>query len=144
MAGRAGRGNDPGQVIVQTYTPEHPVIQALQRYAYEPFVNAELQFRQGMNYPPYCRLILLKLSSLDQSDVTQTAHELAALLKSEHYEILGPAPAPILRIANQYRWQIILKLSSDQTVDLPDFETLRDCCPRSVRLTIDVDPLHFS
>jgi primosomal protein N' (replication factor Y) len=144
VAGRAGRGDDPGQVIIQTYTPEHPVIQALQRYAYEPFVNAELQSRQGMNYPPYCRLILLRLSSLNQTDVTQTAHELATMLQSENHEILGPAPAPILRIANQYRWQIILKLNRNQTVDLPQFEILRDRCPQSVRLSIDVDPLNFS
>jgi primosomal protein N' (replication factor Y) len=144
VAGRAGRGDDPGRVMIQTYTPEHPVIQALQRYAYEPFVNAELQSRQEMNYPPYCRLILLRLSSLDETAVTQTAHELATMLKSENYELLGPAPAPILRIANQYRWQIILKLSQNQSIDLPEFETLRDRCPRSVRLTVDVDPLNFS
>jgi primosomal protein N' (replication factor Y) len=130
--------------MIQTYTPDHPVIQALQRYAYEPFVNAELQSRQEMNYPPYCRLILLRLSSLDETAVTQTAHELATMLKSENYELLGPAPAPILRIANQYRWQIILKLNQNQSIDLPQFETLRDRCPRAVRLTVDVDPLNFS
>ncbi len=144
VAGRAGRGDDPGRVIIQTYTPEHPVIQALQRYAYEPFINAQLQSRQEMNYPPYSRLILLRLSSLDETEVTNAAHELATMLKSENYEILGPAPAPILRIANQYRWQIILKLSQNQAVDLPQFEILRDRCPRSVRLMIDVDPLNFS
>jgi len=66
VAGRAGRGNDPGRVILQTYTPEHPVIQAVQRHDYESFVATELQQRQELNYPPYGRLILLRLMKFNK------------------------------------------------------------------------------
>src|SRR6476620_1395857 len=114
VAGRAGRGDDPGQVILQTYTPEHPVIQAVQRHEYESFTEAELQQRADLDYPPYGRLVLLHLSSLDATDVEQAAERLATELGStesenaalSNYEILGPAPANIMRVANRYRWQI--------------------------------------
>ncbi len=68
VAGRAGRGDNPGRVIIQTYTPEHPVIQAVQRNDYQSFVETELQTRAELQYPPYERLILLRLSSYDPTE----------------------------------------------------------------------------
>lgn len=144
VAGRAGRGNDPGRVILQTYTPEHPVIQAVQRHDYESFVATELQQRQELNYPPYGRLILLRLSSFNQQDVEQTAQRLAEFLLENNpnadFELLGPAPAPILRVANRYRWQILLKTSQDSSIILPKFSEFNS---GSVYITIDIDPLHL-
>ncbi|VXD23738.1 primosomal protein N' [Planktothrix paucivesiculata] len=144
VAGRAGRGNDPGRVILQTYTPEHPVIQAVQRHDYESFVAMELQQRQELNYPPYGRLILLRLSSFNQQDVEQIAQRLAEFLLENNldsdFELLGPAPAPILRVANRYRWQILLKTSQDSSIILPKFS---DFNSGSVYITIDIDPLHL-
>ena len=148
VAGRAGRGNDPGRVIIQTYTPEHQVIQAVRRHEYQSFIETELQQREALNYPPYGRLILLRLSSTDAAQVQETAEMLAATLThkdedSAAYEILGPAPATILRVANRYRWQIMLKFAPDSLPHLPDFTELRLLCPSSVSLTIDVDPLNL-
>jgi primosomal protein N' (replication factor Y) (superfamily II helicase) len=148
VAGRAGRGDDPGRVIVQTYTPEHAVIQAVRRQEYEPFTDTELEQRAALNYPPYGRLILLRLSSLDEIEVENTAEMLAAHLRPPEgsetlYDILGPAPASIMRVANRYRWQILLKFLPDTTVELPDIKELRDLCPDSVSLSIDVDPLNL-
>ncbi|MBD1907088.1 primosomal protein N' [Funiculus sociatus GB2-A5] len=148
VAGRAGRGNDPGRVIIQTYTPEHQVIQAVRRHEYQSFIETELQQREALNYPPYGRLILLRLSSTDPAQVQETAELLAATLTqkdedSAGYEILGPAPATILRVANRYRWQIMLKFAPDSLPHLPDFTELRFLCPSSVSLTIDVDPLNL-
>ena len=148
VAGRAGRGNDPGRVIIQTYTPEHQVIQAVRRHEYQSFIETELQQREALNYPPYGRLILLRLSSTDPAQVQETAEMLAATLTqkdedSAGYEILGPAPATILRVANRYRWQIMLKFAPDSLPHLPDFTELRLLCPSSVSLTIDVDPLNL-
>ncbi|SKB13506.1 Primosomal protein N' [Planktothrix sp. PCC 11201] len=144
VAGRAGRGNDPGRVILQTYTPEHPVIQAVQRHDYESFVATELQQRQELNYPPYGRLILLRLSSFNQQDVEQTAQRLAEFLLENNpnsdFELLGPAPAPILRVANRYRWQILIKTAQDSSIILPKFS---DFNSGSVYITIDIDPLHL-
>ncbi|HBE33891.1 MAG TPA: primosomal protein N', partial [Cyanobacteria bacterium UBA11368] len=148
VAGRAGRGDDPGRAILQTYTPDHPVIQAAQHHAYEYFTRSELQQRAALNYPPYGRLILLRLSSLDEVEVENTALMLAAHLRPVEenpasYEILGPAPASIMRVANRYRWQILIKFPPNIPVELPDLTELRNLCPDSVTLTIDVDPLNF-
>ncbi|MBE9142596.1 primosomal protein N' [Planktothrix mougeotii] len=144
VAGRAGRGNDPGRVILQTYTPEHPVIQAVQRHDYESFVATELQQRQELNYPPFGRLILLRLSSFNQQDVEETAKKLAEFLLENNlntdFELLGPAPAPILRVANRYRWQILIKTSQESSIILPKFSEFNSS---SVYITIDIDPLHL-
>ncbi|WP_341527894.1 primosomal protein N' [Nostoc sp. UHCC 0302] len=144
VAGRAGRGDDPGRVIVQTYTTEHPVIEAVQTHNYQSFSNTELEQRQALNYPPYGRLILLRLSSLDPIQVQNVAQIIATTLSAdEGFEILGPAPASILRVANRYRWQILIKFASDTLPQLPDWEEVRSLCPQSVSLTIDVDPLNI-
>jgi len=144
VAGRAGRGEDPGRVIIQTYTPEHPVIEAVQRHDYQSFIQTELEQRQALNYPPYGRLILLRLSSLDPIQVQNVAQIIAtALSKQDGLEILGPAPASVLRVANRYRWQILLKFSPQSLPQLPDWEEIRALCPQSVSLTIDVDPLNM-
>ncbi|MEH1841081.1 MAG: primosomal protein N' [Nostoc sp.] len=144
VAGRAGRGNDPGRVIVQTYTTEHQVIAAVRSHDYHSFSQAELQQRQALNYPPYGRLILLRLSSLDPIQVQNTAQIIATTLNTEEeIEILGPAPASILRVANRYRWQILIKFAPDALPQLPDWEEVRSLCPQSVSLTIDVDPINI-
>ncbi|BAZ32720.1 primosomal protein N' [Cylindrospermum sp. NIES-4074] len=144
VAGRAGRGDDPGRVIVQTYTPEHPVIEAVQQHDYLSFSNTELEQRQALNYPPYGRLILLRLSSLDPIQVQNTAQIIATALSArEGFEILGPAPASILRVANRYRWQILIKFAPNELPNLPDWEEVRSLCHQSVSLTIDVDPINI-
>ncbi|MBW4646250.1 MAG: primosomal protein N' [Goleter apudmare HA4340-LM2] len=144
VAGRAGRGDDPGRVIVQTYTPEHEVIAAVRHHDYQSFSQTELEQRQALNYPPYGRLILLRLSSLDPIQVQNTAQIIAtALGTGEGFEILGPAPANILRVANRYRWQILVKIAPDTLPQLPDWEDVRSLCPPSVSLTIDVDPINI-
>lgn len=142
VAGRAGRGTEPGRVILQTYAPENPVIQAVKRQQYEPFVEKELEQRSLLNYPPYGRLVLIRLSGLNANTVQSTAETLSDMLlqSSENYEVLGPAPATILRIAQRYRWQILLKLTNDQ---IPDATELRSHCPSTVSLTIDVDPMNL-
>ncbi|MFN6528554.1 primosomal protein N' [Nostoc sp. ChiSLP03a] len=144
VAGRAGRGEDPGRVIVQTYTTEHQVIAAVRSHDYQSFSQAELEQRQALNYPPYGRLILLRLSSLDPIQVQNTAQVITtALSTEEEFEILGPAPASVLRVANRYRWQILIKFAPDALPRLPDWEEVRSLCPSSVSLTIDVDPLNI-
>nr|WP_088894772.1 primosomal protein N' [Leptolyngbya ohadii] len=146
VAGRAGRGEQPGRVILQTYSPEHPVLKAVQGQNYEAFVATELEYRSALNYPPYGRLMLLRLSGFEEAIVQQTATEIAAYLRTIYSDpddkLLGPAPASIARIANRYRWQLLLKLMPDSQMQL-DFAGLRSVCPAGVSLTIDVDPLHM-
>jgi primosomal protein N' (replication factor Y) len=145
VAGRAGRGDDPGRVIIQTYSPQHPVIQAVQRHDYESFTQAELEQRAALNYPPYGHLILLRLSGQEAAEVEKAAEQLADKLGEAEsgYEILGPAPASIMRVARRYRWQILLKFPPDVAVKLPDVTQLRTLFPKDISLTIDVDPLNM-
>lgn len=141
VAGRAGRGEEPGRVILQTYAPDHPVIQAVKCQEYEPFVVTELQQREALSYPPYGRLVLLRLSGLDAATVQKAAERIAETLQAD-YEVLGPAPATILRIAQRYRWQILLKFA-EADPELPKIEALRSLCPSTVSFTIDVDPMNL-
>lgn len=150
VAGRAGRGEKPGQVVMQTYNPEHPVMQAVQRYAYQTVIETELQHRQALQYPPYGQLMVLRLSSLNEFRVEKTAQKIAAYLAEQiealslNVAILGPAPANILRVARRYRWQVLLKLPPS-IGGMPAWSVpmaaLQAQCPKDVRLTIDVDPL---
>jgi primosomal protein N' (replication factor Y) (superfamily II helicase) len=144
VAGRAGRGDEPGRVILQTYSPEHPVIEAVQRQEYEPFVRAELQQRLTLNYPPYGKLALLKFSAMNPAVVQKAAERVAqALSQSTDYELLGPAPATVLRVAGRYRWRILLKFPQAAAAVMPDLEELRSLCGSNVSLSIDIDPMNL-
>lgn len=148
VAGRAGRGEYAGRVIVQTYSPDHAVIQAVHRQDYPAFVTTELQQREALHYPPYGQLILLRFSGTEASSVRQAAEQLAQFLRhtlSQHdqVELLGPTAAAIPRVARRYRWQILLKSWSTGFLPLPDLAELRAHCPSTVSLSLDVDPLHL-
>ncbi|MEB3826668.1 primosomal protein N' [Phormidium sp. CCY1219] len=150
VAGRAGRGDDPGRAIVQTYSPEHPVIQAMQGHDYGRFIEMELEQREALSYPPYGRLVLLRISGGDDWMVEDIAIAIASALGGQDahltrgYELLGPAPAPVLRVADRYRWQILLKFPPGESVQLPPVEALRSLCPQEISLAIDVDPLNLN
>lgn len=144
VAGRAGRGEDPGKVIIQTYSPDHPVIQAVRHHNYQGFLDLELPQRESLNYPPYGKLILIRLSGTDSEEVQKTA-ELLATCCSEMLgsmgEVLGPAPASIMRVARRYRWQILLKFDALSESLLGNLQDLKQSCPASVSMAIDVDPI---
>ncbi|WP_232285734.1 primosomal protein N' [Crocosphaera chwakensis] len=147
VAGRAGRGDEPGQVIIQTYSPENSVIQAVKNHDYYRFIEEELPRREELNFPPYGRLILVQLSSLDAIEVQNTAQQLGNYFHETiglDCEILGPAPASIMRVAKRYRWQILLKFLPDARVIIPEMENWHKLCPNSVSLKIDIDPLHIN
>ncbi len=146
VAGRAGRGDEQGRVIIQTYSPEHPVIRAVKNHDYASFSSAELEQREALNYPPHGKLILIKLSSVNETEVRETAEALADAclnLLADEWELLGPAPASVMRVARRYRWQILLKYPGTDKCNLPDFNSLRELCPKSVSMIIDVDPINM-
>ncbi len=141
VAGRAGRGDERGQVIVQTYTPEHPVIQAVQAHEFLNFTRAELAHRAEQSYPPYSRLVLLRLSGAEPEAVAASAEQVAHSVREANFcEVLGPAPALIPRVARRYRWQVLLKFPRDGS-PFPALSALRALCHPGVNLTLDVDPL---
>lgn len=147
VAGRAGRGDDAGKVIIQTYSPEHPVIQAVRNHDYLAFCQRELPERESLDYPPYGNLILLKFSGIDGDKVRQSADNIAdicANLLSDNIEILGPAPANVMRVARRYRWQILLKSADIFTVEIKEkLLSLKQYCHNGVSLVIDADPLRI-
>ena len=126
------------------------MIQAVRNQEYNSFIQEELEQREALSYPPYGRLILLRISGRDDWTVEDTAVELAQVLGgpdaylTRGYDLLGPAPAPILRVADRYRWQILLKFPPNIRVELPMLEELRSRCPRDISLAIDVDPLNLN
>lgn len=153
VAGRSGRGPDPGQVIIQTYTPDHYAIKHLIDHDYQTFIAAEKEFRRALNYPPFSRLVNLRLDGPRFADVESKAKSIATNLRaqqkldeqqSQELEILGPAPAPIQKLRNRYRWQILLK-GKKSSVLLEFARQARELIPRSsgTRLHIDVDPYNM-
>lgn len=156
VAGRAGRGTEPGRVILQTYSPQHSVVQAVVEQDYAAFAEAELQHREALGYPPYGTLVALRLSGVNAETVETTAETIAEQLRSQlaalalPVEVLGPAPATIVRVSRRYRWQILLKGNVNcATPAIPDYrdyldlEQLRSACPSTVSLSVDVDPLQL-
>jgi primosomal protein N' (replication factor Y) len=118
VAGRAGRGTVPGRVILQTYNPNHFSIVSATRQEFQPFYDAEIGFRKCLRYPPFSRMVQIKISGKDKEKTRQHAKVVGNLcyeLKkqsrplSKSLEILGPIEAPLYRIAGKYRWQILLK-----------------------------------
>jgi primosomal protein N' (replication factor Y) len=145
VSGRAGRGDDPGQVIIQTYSPDHRAIQAVQHNAYARFMEQELQEREAYHYPPYSSLVLFRFSGLDLMEVQTAAQQVAEVLESRagSYQVLGPAPARVMRVADAYRWQILLKFPPGVEISLPGLGELRSRCSQRVSLSLDIDPLNF-
>ncbi|NEO85147.1 MAG: primosomal protein N' [Spirulina sp. SIO3F2] len=142
VAGRAGRGERSGLVILQTYGPEQLLIEAIRAHDYGHLCQLTLPERREQSYPPYSRLVLLQISGLDEGDVQQAAQLLAQAAQNllpPSGKILGPAPALIMRIQRRYRWQVLLKLPRRKM--WPDLSQLYDLCPQSVSLLINVDPL---
>lgn len=144
VAGRSGRGEQPGRVILQTYNPDNPVIRAVKQQDFQGFVESEIRQRSILNYPPSGRLVLLRITSPNPQAAEQTASEVAEQITSQltdEWSLLGPAPAPILRVARRYRWHVLLKGAI--AAPLPDLTHLSKLCPNYVSLTIDVDPLNL-
>ncbi|MBX7231722.1 MAG: primosomal protein N' [Bdellovibrionales bacterium] len=154
MAGRAGRHSlHPGAVFIQTYNPNHPSITFTCDHDYSGFAEKELEIRKELNYPPFCRLALLRMQSSQLQQTEMTAKKLKSILEliqTQHptfaaLEWLGPAPAPILKLRNKYRFQLLIKS--------PDPGHLKTFCkqiiynkkwiPRGVELIIDIDPINM-
>jgi primosomal protein N' (replication factor Y) len=145
VAGRAGRGAEPGRVIIQTYTPHHAVLGAVKNHDYQAFVDQELPQRQALNYPPQGQLILLRLTGPLAQAVEKTALAMAHYGQKQWgagVEILGPAPASILRVADRFRWHLLLKFAPQHRPSL-DTAQLHSLCLAGVHLAIDVDPVYI-
>ncbi|HYF23017.1 MAG TPA: primosomal protein N' [Caulobacteraceae bacterium] len=143
--GRAGRAERPGRALIQTYAPEHPVLQALAAQDRDAFVAAETAEREAAGLPPIGRLAALILSSPDAQALDNTAKALAAAVPNTAYlEVYGPADAPLSLIRGRRRKRLLVR--ADRHVDLQSFVGAwlsRVKVPGSVRVTVDIDPYSF-
>ena len=151
VAGRAGRENLPGKVIIQTYNPDDFSIICAQKQNYEMFYETEIALRKQLKYPPFCDIILISFNSLNETNIKNISNEmykkLLEKLNQEEFKIFRPMPSPIDKIQNRYRWRIIIK--GNMTVEANEVlnQTLKEIYSRNIkdiRISIDVNPNNMS
>ncbi|WP_415641625.1 primosomal protein N' [Sphingomonas antarctica] len=145
VAGRAGRGEKPGRVFVQTHKPDAPVIEALVSGDAEAFYAAETEARADANAPPFGRLAAIIVSSEDQREAQAVAKAIGnAAPRVEGMEVFGPAPAPLAMLRGRHRQRLLVH--ARRALDVQD--VIRDWLrgvdvPRGARVAVDVDPYSF-
>jgi primosomal protein N' (replication factor Y) len=151
VAGRTGRGEITGKVVIQTYSPEHYSIQLAKEHDYESFYKQEIEYREEASYPPFSKLINIIVKGEKEEEVSKVANHLGTIMdqqvkeKEVDVDVLGPIPAPLVKLRGKYRWQIILK--SDNLIDMRrvnqcSIEMLNNSTNLgSVIINVDVDPI---
>ena len=145
VAGRAGREDRPGRVLLQTHHPDHPVMASLIEGARDAFMAAEAEQRQAGNWPPFGRLAAIIVSGPDESHVEGVARALARNAPQAHdFKVLGPAPAPLALLRGRHRRRLLVRAT--RSVRIQDrlrawVGTVKP--PNSVRVQIDIDPYSF-
>jgi len=145
VAGRAGRGDLPGEVLIQTYTPFHPAIQMSRRLDFDGFCDQELEFRKELHYPPFSHLVLLQAEGRDETRVRDAFMAYFKLLEARLPSSViatEPAPAALAKAKGVYRFQALLRTGqiTRLTSILRDLEGAHRW-PSSVDFTVDVDAL---
>ncbi len=145
VSGRAGRGDKPGKALVQTYMPEHPLLQALAAGDHDGFLAHEKQIRLAAGLPPYGQLAGIIISGTDQNQAQSFAMALVGRIpKSADISVLGPAPAPLSQIRGRYRFRFLVKCSRQSNIQAFISQWLADVTPKgSLRLSVDIDPYNF-
>jgi primosomal protein N' (replication factor Y) (superfamily II helicase) len=151
VAGRAGRGGEPGRVVVQTWVPEHYALRPVVHHDYETFYAAELAQRAALGYPPCGSLARAVVSAPELEEAEQAVRALADAARTAAeragseagpLEILGPGPAPLARLRGRHRMQLLVKGRERSAVRAVAIEISRaaTALPRAVRATLDTDP----
>ena len=144
VAGRAGRGGEPGRVLVQTYNPDHHAIVCAQAHDYAGFYEAEMRFRRELGYPPEGHLVAVRFEGIEPEAVIAAAEGVAEACRgAQGVVVLGPAESPIARLRGRTRWQLLLKGGLRADVHNAAQRALaykRASPPAGVRIIVDVDP----
>lgn len=148
VAGRVGRGDDPGHVIVQTYQPEHYALAAARTHDYQGFAAQELRFRETLFYPPFSRLVLFLSEGPDPEAAAEPLralrqHFMKALGERFRLQALGPAPAPLTKLEGVYRQQLLVKHELSAAAGAAVREALARFEGDMERVRVDADPLHL-
>lgn len=148
VAGRAGRENLPGDVIIQTYNPDQFSIECAKKQDYNEFYNIEINLRKQLKYPPFCDIIVIGISGQDKYEVENTSQtlytNLVSKIKQHNMNLLiySPRPAPIDKIKNKYRFRIIIKGEFNDRVNEYIWESLKELylIGNKERIIIDINP----
>jgi primosomal protein N' (replication factor Y) len=145
VAGRAGRGERAGRVLVQTYDPEHAAVRYAERHDVPGFIEHELRARRELGYPPYTRAALVRTDAVEERVAREACQRLADVARASHRDVVvtGPAPAPIARLRNRYRFRVMLR-SADRPAlrkALSAVDRARAELPPQVRVVLDIDPV---
>jgi primosomal protein N' (replication factor Y) (superfamily II helicase) len=149
VAGRAGRGDVEGEVIVQAFSPYHPAIQYARRHDFEGFYEQELGYREQLKYPPVSRAAMLTFRSRNEDKARLSADHVKAELEKKLVDfkdliIAGPAPSPLLKAEMHYRYQIMLRTRQMSKLSLAMADALHAIkLPEDVLMTVDVDPVNL-
>lgn len=148
VAGRAGRGDAKGLVIIQTRSPDHPAIACAARHDVDAFLERELKDREELGYPPFSRLVLVRLDGENEEKVVALARTLTGVadetpeVRAGQVEVRGPTPAPMPRIRGRWRYRVLLKGQRKELRAVARaLKKALEEAPRDVRVVIDVDPL---
>ena len=143
VAGRAGRGDVPGEVLIQTYTPHHPAIQAAQKMDASIYLEEDLTFRKQMNYPPFAHLVLITFKGLVEAEVASQLELFMARLSPllpETVQVAPPMPAALARAKGFYRYQVMLRCEHTVKITKPVEHALGlTRLPMGIKVTVDVD-----
>ena len=151
VAGRAGRGDEEGRVILQTYQPEHPAIVQASRHDYLAFYETELEARRELGYTPFSRLVAVRVDAGDEAQAEAVTNELARVARAHPavkrglVRVLGPAPAPITRLRARYRWRLMLR-GADRSALRGVAAVIADRIDAGIapaRATVDIDPVNM-
>ena len=148
VAGRAGRGEQNGKVIIQTYNPDHYAIECAKEQDFKKFYQIESKIRKTLKYPPFCDIIVLDFSSLSRQEIQRDTKKLHQYLKNriinEKFGVLlySPLPCPVEKINDRYRWRIIIKCIYDEKMNKLLKETLEEFYKfkTNTRLSIKQNP----
>ncbi len=144
VAGRAGRSEIPGAVIVQTYSPEHFSVQRAKEHDFEGFYHEEAESRRELSYPPFGKLINVVASGTTLESTQEAAESLAASLQRRGVMALGPAPAPLSLLKGRHRFQLLIKTEELESARQVLRESLSEqSSPKNIRFAVDVEPLNL-
>ena len=147
VAGRAGRSDSVGEVVIQTYYPDDPAIQAASRHDYDGFCASELPHREELHYPPFQKLARVVMAGANDAAVRSELEAISRSVKntSPGLVVLGPSPAVLAKISNEFRYSLLLKCASPKQLAgvLASIRLREKKLPRNMRLIVDVDPVYM-
>jgi primosomal protein N' (replication factor Y) len=143
VAGRAGRADKPGTVVLQTHCPDNYAVAAAAKLDYDEFVRRELMFRKEAGYPPFARLIRVLAEGRREDQVRALLREAVAGARGlDGVDVLGPAPAVVAKVKDRWRWHVLAKCYDPAAFSraMAALGTVEDLTTNACRIVLDVDP----